>query len=90
MKFIDLSSEDRKERVKLVLRYLVFHSGYSQRSIAIKLDINRSTAGHILTGERSLSFVDSIDWFEALAVTPKRFYNLLDKGVPIEEDWTKD
>jgi len=89
VKFIELDSEFRKDRIKSVLRYLVFHSGHTQRSLATRLNINRSTVGHILSGERSLQFVDSIDWFDALSITPQKFYELLDSGVGIEEDWVK-
>lgn len=69
--------------------YLVFQSGYSQRRLTERLGIHRSRVGHILTGERSLSLVDTIDWFEALRVTLAEFYQLLDDGVGIEEDWVR-
>ena len=89
MNFNELDSESRKDRTTSVLRYLVFQSGHTQRSLAARLDVNRSTVGHILSGERRLQFVDSVDWFDALGVTPARFYELLDSGVGIEEDWVK-
>ncbi len=90
MRFLELDKEDKKERVKLVLRYLVFQSGYSQRRLAKRLGVNRSRVGHVLTGEQSLSLIDTIDWFDALDVSPAKFYELLDKGVGIEEDWVRE
>jgi len=89
VKFIELDTEARKERITTVLRYLTFQSGYTQRSLAERLDVNRSTVGHILSGERYLGFVDSIDWFSVLGITPRKFYELLDTGVGLEEDWVK-
>lgn len=90
MSFKDLSKQDRKERVRQVLKYLVFLSGYTQQVLADKLDIKRSTVGHILTGERYLGFIDSIDWIDALGENPTTFFKLLDDGVGLEEDWTRD
>ena len=88
--FKQLSSENQRDRLTQVLRYSVFKSGIPQRPLAEKMGKSQSYVAHILTGDRSLDFVDWYLWLTALDMQESEFIELLDKGVGLEEDWVKD
>lgn len=84
MAFIDLGSQDRRDRLVAVLRVLVSESGYTTRSLARAISISKSQVGHVLTGQRRLEYIELVDWLAALDTTEQELRSLLDSPVDLE------
>ena len=79
MQFIDLTQQDRRDRIVLVLRSLVAESGYTQRAFATAIGISKSQVGHVLTGQRRVEYTELVDWLKALEIDIAKFSELLNE-----------